>query len=927
MRQSVPLPKIIWMVGFLLWSHLLLAQGSPNVPLLVQMDQYSSAGYNDCWGYTAPDGREYALLGVATGTSIIDITDADNGVAVEVGFIPSATSLWKDIKTYQQYAYVVNESGGGLQIIDLSNLPNSVSLAATYTGFSTSHNIYIDEATGILYAEGNSSQPVRVLDLSNPLAPVQIASFGVECHDVFVRNGLAFVSEGTHGSYGIYDVTNPAAPTLIQRLFVPAAGYAHNAWSNAGNTLLMTTEETAGKTIKLWDISNLTNIVMTDEVLGPTGLAHNTHIKGHYAYVSHYVDGLRIYDIADPYNVVEVGYYDTYPFPGGGFNGAWGAFPFFVSGKVLISDMQSGLYVVYFEGAADVDPQDPNPPQNFQAYSDYHTPTSMQLTWEDPTTFFNGDPLSPSEFTIEIERDGSPIASVPGGTQQYIDTGLNDGQVYEYRIWARVIATDSTSLPKSARWIAGGSPVPATPEILSLRGDEQHITLTWRNPSVNDDGTPMDDFAGIKLYQEGSPVATFGQSSADTGQVITATFTPATPGRYHWYITALDNESPVHESSPSPEALTPFRAPFSDAFPSPGTPDPTHWINRNADVNDVAQNEPSPPYSLNLNANPDGGDQVDSWAFDLTGAEGSGIVFSYAYQPQGNGNDPETGDSLEVFFKNSLGKWVLVRAYPGTPVQPFRTEVIDIATAPNGGGTFFHSQFQVRFRSMGSASQFSVFDDWFVDDVFLGVNAPAIVVTPGSIAFDTTEVGATAQALLEVQNIGTGVLTVSDIVSTEPAFSVDTSQFSLTPGQQQEVTVTFAPTQAGSYSGLLRIASNSASGDTLDVPVSGVAQPAVGIGDDRLPLTFEVKPNYPNPFNPSTTIEFQLPEAAHVSLVIYNMLGQKVRSLVNQRMEPGYYRRVWDGRDDRGIRVSSGVYIYRFTAGTFIRVRKMVLLK
>lgn len=207
----------------------LLAQGSgsANVTLLANVDQYSSVGYNDIWGYTAPDGREYALLGVQNGTSVIDITDTNS--PNEVGFIPSNSSLWKDLKTYQHYAYVVNESGGGLQIIDLSDLPNSISLAATYTGFQTSHNIYIDETNGILYAEGSGGVVVRILDLVDPLNPVEIADLGVECHDIMVWENLLVVSEGGSGSFGFWDVTNPANPAFITRVNVPAAGYCHNA--------------------------------------------------------------------------------------------------------------------------------------------------------------------------------------------------------------------------------------------------------------------------------------------------------------------------------------------------------------------------------------------------------------------------------------------------------------------------------------------------------------------------------------------------------------------------------------------------------------------------------------------------------------------------------------------------------------------------
>ena len=309
-----------------------------NVTLLAQVNKYASTGYNDCWGYTA-NGREYALLGVKNGTSIIDITETDN--PVEIAFIASSRSAWKDIKTYQTYAYVVNETGGGLQIIGLSDLPNSATLAATYTGLSTSHNIFIDEQNGMLYAEGGTTNPVRILSLANPESPIEISSFGKECHDIYVQDNRAYISEGNRGAIGIYDVTDPAAPSLLQQIYIPLAGYVHNAWLTEDGNYLMSTEETQNKTVKLWDIRDLSNISISDDYLGPNSFAHNAHIKGNYAYISHYASGLRIVDLSDPKNITEVGSFDT--------KDAWGAFPFFPSGKILISDIDEGLYVVRFD--------------------------------------------------------------------------------------------------------------------------------------------------------------------------------------------------------------------------------------------------------------------------------------------------------------------------------------------------------------------------------------------------------------------------------------------------------------------------------------------------------------------------------------------------------------------------------------------------
>ena len=94
-----------------------------------------------------------------------------------------------------------------------------------------------------------------------------------------------------------------------------------------------------------------------------------------------------------------------------------------------------------------------------------------------------------------------------------------------------------------------------------------------------------------------------------------------------------------------------------------------------------------------------------------------------------------------------------------------------------------------------------------------------------------------------------------------------------------------------------------------------------------LPKVFSLSQNYPNPFNPSTTIRFTLPRQTFVRLEIFNVLGQKVTTQVDQLMPAGDYTISWDGTDNAGRPVSSGVYLYRITAGEFVDTRKMLLLK
>jgi len=93
------------------------------------------------------------------------------------------------------------------------------------------------------------------------------------------------------------------------------------------------------------------------------------------------------------------------------------------------------------------------------------------------------------------------------------------------------------------------------------------------------------------------------------------------------------------------------------------------------------------------------------------------------------------------------------------------------------------------------------------------------------------------------------------------------------------------------------------------------------------PTTTALLGNYPNPFNPSTTFRYGLAEPQQVSLRIYNTLGQLVRTVVNDFQAEGYHEAVWDGRNETGSTVASGIYVYRMTAGSLVETRKMLLMK
>ena len=498
------------------------------------------------------------------------------------------------------------------------------------------------------------------------------------------------------------------------------------------------------------------------------------------------------------------------------------------------------LVLAHGPGVILADPLDPNPPENFNAYSDYQTPNSVQLNWTDPTSYTNGDPLT--NFTIEIFRDNSFVASVASSVEIFTDTGLNDGQLYSYEIFTKDV-NDSMSTGTGASVYAGGAPEPNPPvNFFIIDPGGGLLTANWTNPATNIDGTPMDDLAKINLYEDSILLSNFTMSPGDTGQAVSRDFTP-TGGTHQYYVTAVDNETPPNESAPSNSGYSPLAIPFFDTFISPPTPNPGFWINTTAEVTSQSVNPPSPAYALMLDGHPSGGDRVALLPVDLSGAAGQGMIFSYWYQPAGTGNDPEPGDSLIIEFKNDSGTWKSIRSYPGTSVVPFVNEIISIdAEDPGPGATFFHPTFQVRFRNIGTSSSSSHYDLWFVDDVFLGfpTNNPRMIVAP-LILSDTLLVGATAVLHFNISNTQPAPSSLNFTVSENPTvdwLNVSPQSGTVTSSHTLvlDVNIDAGSVSAGLHTTQLVVTGNDSSNtaDTVDVAILVNNAPMIAISPDSI---------------------------------------------------------------------------------------------
>ncbi len=333
--------------------------GNSNMTLHANKNDHPGTGgnlYSALWGYRAPNGREYAILGCATGTAFYDITDSSN--IVEVGFIPGPTSNWREMKVFSNYAYVVSEaSNSKIQIINLANLPASVSLVGTSSMSNHSSTHSISQDGPYLYLHGcNSSfgQGVTVVDLTNPTSPVKRGGWNTHyVHDSRVRNDTIYACNiyDPPGTITVINAANKDNLTTITSWVNNPNPFPHNAALTAGRTYIYTTDETSspnGK-LKVWNISDLSNVTFVTN-WQPTGITtaivHNVEIYGNYALVAHYTAGIRLINISNPVAPTEAAWYDTYPSNNNNtYNGCWGVY-MFPSGKIIASDRQTGLYVV-----------------------------------------------------------------------------------------------------------------------------------------------------------------------------------------------------------------------------------------------------------------------------------------------------------------------------------------------------------------------------------------------------------------------------------------------------------------------------------------------------------------------------------------------------------------------------------------------------
>ena len=371
------------------------------------VDLLSHVGFNDMsatvtasadvWGFVDLNSfREFALAGFNTGVAVFDVSDPEN--PVEVGFIDAQESVWRDIKVYQYfdalddrwkaYAYVTTDGPTGTPIegmfvIDMTELPHLVSKVDYVSDIAIAHNVYAantDYATGlsltgdtpelILAGSDLASGRFRIYSLADPASPTFVnGGIGFEyMHDASsmvvtdARMNSQCVNATTHcqvlmdfneNSFELWDITDSGNPVRLSNTSYAGSAYVHSGWWSEDKQYLFVHDEEDEQnsglptTVRVFSIADLTAPVLVGIWSGPNGgVDHNGFTRGNRYYVANYSRGLTILDITDPTSPLSVGQLDTYPFSDGqALVGAWGAFPFFFSGNVAITDIQSGFYM------------------------------------------------------------------------------------------------------------------------------------------------------------------------------------------------------------------------------------------------------------------------------------------------------------------------------------------------------------------------------------------------------------------------------------------------------------------------------------------------------------------------------------------------------------------------------------------------------
>ena len=510
-----------------------------NVDLLAHVaDRTPASRGADIWGFIDLNTqREYAIVGYSSGTAVYDVTHAEE--PREVGFVDGQSTTWRDIKVHQfwnaaddrwnAYAYVsADNASDGLFIIDLSQLPHRVARINYASDFAEAHNVYLtdtDFSTGlsltgaapnlILAGSNLSDGRFRAYSLADPAAPLFIAAPATpanqpggnrlymhdaasmvvtdsrkdtQCANAAGSDHCDVLFDFNESTVDIWDVTIPGNPVRLSQLPYGDASYTHSGWPTEDQQYLFIQDELDERdrglptTLRVIDISDLNSPTHTGTWTGPNrAIDHNGFVRGNRYYMSNYSRGLSILDISNAESPSLAGRFDTYPASDvTGFPGNWGTYPFFPSGNIGLSDIDSGFYLVADntldvpEGslsfAAESYGSDETQPVSLTVQRSGSSQGAVSVRWEAISATGNVDDVTATSGVLSwADGDGSDRA---------INLGLiNDGTVEGLeRVLIKLLAPTGGATLSSPSIASAWLSDPGEPSVVEFTTDATSIS-------------------------------------------------------------------------------------------------------------------------------------------------------------------------------------------------------------------------------------------------------------------------------------------------------------------------------------------------------------------------------------------------------------------------------------------------------------------
>lgn len=378
----------------------------------VPVSELSGDYLNDIWGWIDPEtNKEYAIIGMNNGVDIVDVTVPDDPIVI--GQIPEPNSNrsksaafkrhddgsgfkknspWRDMKVYQNTLYIVSEqSDYGLQYFDLTQLRNVENPPVMfdnferYTEFGNAHNLFINSESQYLYVVGSTIGSncaerggLHITDISEPFQPEFAGCYFDENAGGFTTSGYIHDTQcvmysgpdedhqgkeicfsSSEDFFLISDVTEKENPSTVALTTYAGASYIHQGWLSGDQRYFFMNDELDesynhhNTQTYVWDLEDLDNPEMIGYYQHNTeGIDHNLYIKDNLMYQANYSAGLRILDVTNPNpeNITELAFFDTTPNDNTpSFNGLWSVYPWLIGDKIIVSDINQGLFILRFQ--------------------------------------------------------------------------------------------------------------------------------------------------------------------------------------------------------------------------------------------------------------------------------------------------------------------------------------------------------------------------------------------------------------------------------------------------------------------------------------------------------------------------------------------------------------------------------------------------